>query len=200
MALTNWAKTGMKTIAFETFWSQMRLDSWKEETSKDPSQQSEKSVRAYLNVNPEGALLRESQDIIEELHMMSRIFSQQIQVIKDFKKALEGLNEREDRKQEQVLLENSNLAMQELNREGYHSQFLRVPKSTLLNAAELLEQVGARKAEIDDLEGAAKRTSQQVRLTIDCTIFSRAHITLKASRSVVSETTASRHNRGAYVP
>lgn len=47
----------MKTIAFETFWIQMRMDSL-----KDPLQHSEKSVRAYLNVNPEGALLRESQD------------------------------------------------------------------------------------------------------------------------------------------
>lgn len=140
------------------------MDNWKEEASRDPSQHSEKSARAYLNVNPEGALLRESQDIIEELHMMSRIFSQQLQVVKDFKKALETLNEREDRKQEPMTDEHANRTRSEWNNEGYRSQYLRVPKSTLLDAAELLEQIGARKTEIDDLEGAAKRTTQQVRL------------------------------------
>lgn len=155
--LANVEQTGMKTIAFETFWNQMRMDSL-----RDPSQQTENGARAYLNVNPEGVLLRESQDIIEELHMMSRVFSQQLQVVKDLKKALEKLREREDCKQEQVPLDGTNGARSGVNKESLRSQYLRVPKSTLHDAAELLEQIQERKAEIDDLEGAAKRTSQQV--------------------------------------
>jgi hypothetical protein len=144
----------MKTIAFETFWSQMRMDSL-----KDPLAQSESSaIRAYLNVNPEGALLRECQDIVEELRMMSRIFTQQSQVVKDFKKALEKMNEKDDRRHEsaasfQKLLENAELS-------GGESH--RVPKSTIINAGEVLEQILERRTEIDELEEAAKRTSQQV--------------------------------------
>lgn len=50
----------MKTIAFETFWAQMRMDSLKDPFQLQDSEKS--AIRAFLNVNPEGALLRESQD------------------------------------------------------------------------------------------------------------------------------------------
>lgn len=149
--------TGMKTIAFETFWSQMRMDSL-----KDPLAQSENSaIRAYLNVNPEGALLRECQDIVEELRMMSRIFTQQSQVVKDFKKALEKLNEKDDRMQESTaslrkILQDS----ESIGSDNTH--YSRVPKSTIINAGEVLEQILERRTEIDELEEAAKRTSQQL--------------------------------------
>lgn len=138
----------------------MRLDSL-----KDPLAQSENSaIRAYLNVNPEGALLRECQDIIEELRMMSRIFTQQSQVVKDFKKALEKLNERDDRMHEsesnfnlRTVLEHSDIPGLETE-----SHYNRVPKTTIVNAGETLEQILERRTEIDELEEAAKRTSQQV--------------------------------------
>jgi len=152
----------MKTSAYETFWSQMRLDSLKES-------QTEKSIRAYLNVNPEGTLLREAQDIVEELRMMSRIFTQQYQVVKDFKKALEKLNEQEDRRQEpeaakqlRKILEDSGMVPGGHVGEGLKTQYSRVPKSTILNAVEVLDQILERRNEIEELEEGAKRTSQQV--------------------------------------
>jgi hypothetical protein len=188
------SKTGMKTIAFEAFWIQMRMDSL-----KDPFHHSEKGARAYLNVNPEGALLREAQDIAEELRMMSRIFTQQYQVVKDFKKALEKLNDREDRKQEPVvvkqfrkLLESSDRVLGDIESEGMRSQYLRVPKSTLLDAGELLEQILERRAEIEELEEAAKRTCQQV-----CPVSHFWHVISNSRRSeslncADNESTASR--------
>ena len=101
---------------------------------------------------------------------MSRIFTQQYQVVKDFKKALEKLNEREDRKQEQPadvknlrkVLEDMGLEPGDLKSQSFKQQYSRVPKSTLINAAEVLEQIVERRAEIEELEEAAKRTSQQV--------------------------------------
>ena len=100
---------------------------------------------------------------------MSRIFTQQYQVVKDFKKALEKLNEREDRKQEPVatkdlrkFFEKFGLTPGDLESEGVKPQYIRVPKSTLVNAAEVLEQILERRTEIEELEEAANRTSQQL--------------------------------------
>lgn len=106
--------------------------------------------------------------------MMSRIFTQQYQVVKDFKKALEKLNEREDRKQEQPaavknlrkVLEDMGLNPGDLAGGSLRPQYNRVPKSTLINAGEVLEQILERRAEIEELEEAAKRTSQQVSITL----------------------------------
>lgn len=108
--------------------------------------------------------------VVEELRMMSRIFTQQYQVVKDFKKALEKLNEREDRKQEhpvpvktlRKVLEDIGLNPGDLGSDNLRPQYSRVPKSTLINAAEVLDQILERRAEIEELEEAAKRTSQQV--------------------------------------
>lgn len=61
----------MKTIAYETFWN--HLEKLNEPARKiDP-----KRARIALNINPEGALLKEAHDIIEELGMMARIYAQQ---------------------------------------------------------------------------------------------------------------------------
>ena len=66
--------------------------------------------------------------------MMARIFTQQYQVVKDFNKALEKLNEREP----------------------------RVPKTTLENVAEVLGQILERRTEIEEVEEEGNRTSEQV--------------------------------------
>lgn len=134
---------------------------------------------------------------------MSRIFTQQYQVVKDFKKALEKLNEREDRKQEQPaavknlrkVLEDMGLNPGDLGGDNLRPQYNRVPKSTLINAGEVLEQILERRAEIEELEEAAKRTSQQV--SSPCRSPVQALIRLSAApRSSCAETAASEHYRG----
>ncbi|RDW62070.1 hypothetical protein BP6252_11503 [Coleophoma cylindrospora] len=154
--------TGMKTVAFETFWQQMEMDS-----PRGSREMSEKIKRAYLNINPEGALLRESQDIVEELRMMARIFTQQYQVVKDFKKALEKMNEREDERFEPAgAKEKRELLNQAIPEDTEirppRAQYRKVPKSTLIEAGELLDQILERKVEITDLEEAATRTCAQL--------------------------------------
>jgi hypothetical protein len=84
-------QSGMKTIAFETFWR--HLDKLSEADKK--FQNLEEVARKYLNINPEGKLLKEVHDIIEELRMMMRIYAQQQTVVQDFKEHLITLHEQE---------------------------------------------------------------------------------------------------------
>lgn len=53
----------------------------------------------YLEINLEGKLLQESQDICEELMILLRVYSQQITVIKEFRRHLATLKEEETRTQ-----------------------------------------------------------------------------------------------------
>jgi len=48
-------------------------------------------ARKYFNINPEGELLREAHDIVDELKMMRRIYEEQLSVIKDFSKHLQEI-------------------------------------------------------------------------------------------------------------
>jgi hypothetical protein len=110
---------------------------------------SKESAHTYLNINPEGALLKEGEDIIEELHMMGCIFTLQIQVVKDFKKSLDNLN--------------GNFEVD--GQPGERQDKLphpRVAKHTIIAAEELLEHIEERRKEITDLESEAQRTVSQV--------------------------------------
>ncbi|KAK5655193.1 hypothetical protein OQA88_6092 [Cercophora sp. LCS_1] len=53
----------------------------------------------FLDINLEGKLLQESQDICEELMILLRVYSQQITVIKEFRRHLATLKEEETRAQ-----------------------------------------------------------------------------------------------------
>lgn len=61
----------MKTSSFELFWRHLK------NLSSERLKISPGTARLYLNINPEGVLLQEAHDIIEELKMMSRINMQQ---------------------------------------------------------------------------------------------------------------------------
>jgi len=88
-------QSGMKCISFESFWRQL------EKLSAGDHQQAdfEATARKYLNINPEGELLRETHDIIEELRMMGHIFTEQLHVIEQFTTHLKNLREKEEKKQ-----------------------------------------------------------------------------------------------------
>ncbi|KAK0103966.1 hypothetical protein ONS96_005071 [Cadophora gregata f. sp. sojae] len=87
--------SGMKCISFESFWRQL------DKLSSNDYQEAdlEATARRYLNINPEGELLRETHDIIEELRMMSHIFTEQLHVVEQFTSHLQHLKEKEDEKQ-----------------------------------------------------------------------------------------------------
>lgn len=91
----NSLKSGMKCISFETFWRQLN------KLSSGDYQQAdfEATARKYLNINPEGELLRETHDIIEELRMMAHIFTEQHHVVEQFTTHLQNLHEKESAKE-----------------------------------------------------------------------------------------------------
>jgi len=125
----------------------------------------------YLDINPEGTLLREAQDIAEELQIMLRIYNQQLHVVKDLRKTLghmngESKNEHDEvRKLVKLMIEH--WQNQTPNSPGGGDSFSKkdndvVPESTIQEANDLLELIRNRKSEIQDLEDAALRTCQQV--------------------------------------
>ncbi|KAH0531752.1 hypothetical protein TsFJ059_000543 [Trichoderma semiorbis] len=48
----------------------------------------------YLNINPEGVLLKESQDITDELNMMERIYKQQLTVVNELHKHIKSRHDK----------------------------------------------------------------------------------------------------------
>ncbi|KAH7399882.1 hypothetical protein BKA64DRAFT_467978 [Cadophora sp. MPI-SDFR-AT-0126] len=86
--------SGMKCISFESFWRQLNKLSSSDHQEAD----FEATARKYLNINPEGELLRETHDIIEELRMMSHIFTEQLHVVEQFTTHLQNLRDKEEKK------------------------------------------------------------------------------------------------------
>lgn len=125
----------------------------------------------YLDINPEGILLQEAQDISEELMIMKRIYSEQLKVVKDFKRHLAHplgqprAGEGEDLVQRLL--------------HGLDSIYSRTPgperdkapvteahrfNESVHEAHVLVELMESRHAEIQDLEEAALRACHQVRI------------------------------------
>jgi hypothetical protein len=151
------------TIAYEGFWRNMEL------RALDPGQYNsrENTGHKYLDINPEGTLLREAQDIAEELRIMLRIYNQQLHVVKDFRKSLGHMNgEFKNEKDEARTLVKLLVAWQnQKENPDEQSAFMGkdiIPESTIQEANDLLELIRNRQAEIYDLEESALRTSKQV--------------------------------------
>lgn len=135
-----------------------------------PPYGTENANQKYLDINPEGTLLREAQDIAEELQIMLRIYNQQLHVVRDLRKTLghmngESKNEPDDVRSLLKLMEF--WQSQNAKNPGQVSLLRRdlVPESTIQEANDLLELIRNRKSEIQDLEDAALRTCQQVSWT-----------------------------------
>ncbi|RYP79475.1 hypothetical protein DL770_006656 [Monosporascus sp. CRB-9-2] len=73
--------TEMTSIAYDSFWKHTDLQA-KNMLPNSPRNAGNK----YLNINPEGILFKEAQDIAEELKIMKRIYTEQLNVVKDFKR------------------------------------------------------------------------------------------------------------------
>lgn len=142
------------TIAFKVFWNSVG-GTHRSNVTRGSDQQSQQ----YLNINPEGTLLREAQDIAEELRIMNGIFSQQLSVVKSFQKCLDHMNGRPNTR---PTLRNTVEADadQVTSSQTQHEKPISVAEMDFLE--DLVEEVENRKAEIVDLEKAALQTCQQV--------------------------------------
>lgn len=121
----------------------------------------------YLDINPEGTLLREAQDIAEELQIMLRIYNQQLHIVRDLRKTFghmngESKNEPDDVRNLLKLMEH--WRNQKVDNQDNLAVLQKgaIPEHTIQEANDLLEHIKNRKSEIQDLEDAALRTSQQV--------------------------------------
>lgn len=106
----------------------------------------------YLNINPGGALLREAQDIDEELRMMMRIYSQQLRAMEAFRKTLRRLYKQPT----QANGDRVNIQIQA------GSGHRLAPDPDLEFVDNVVEQIGNRKLEIEELALAAERTCTEV--------------------------------------
>jgi hypothetical protein len=146
LLLANCLQTEMKTIAFQAFWRNI-----KPARNTDPKTlDSGNANRLQLNINPEGKLLREAQDIAEELRLMAEVFDQQLQMVTNFHKALKRIFDRQSSNQEE----------KKEKKEEKHNQ--KVTQSNLDRASDLEEEIISRHGKIRHLEEAACRTCRQV--------------------------------------
>jgi hypothetical protein len=172
----------MKTIAFEGFWR--HLDKMHLNNPRPASiEEIEESARIYLDVNPEGMLLREAHDIMDELRMMARIYFQQLRVAKHFSKNLQDLNEQTAPLTSKELLQgvNRNLEVMSSRQVGTkldsdmnpivpHSDEnaarlqRSIPDGTLYRVRNLLEDLEIRLNELQDLEESTKEITEHVSL------------------------------------
>lgn len=174
----------MTAVAYDTFWRHTKL--------YNKNMLPKTIGTKYLDINPEGALLKEAQDIAEELKMMKRIYNEQLKVVKDFKRHLhypQGRrtekadsayqiqkllldlvsprdkpphNDEEDRDEEDCDEEFHD----ETETPKYRQRQLtcQTEDDTLHEAEGVLELVKSRRAEIIELEQSAMHTCRQVSL------------------------------------
>ncbi|KAK7740946.1 hypothetical protein SLS53_005009 [Cytospora paraplurivora] len=146
-----------KTVAYEAFWRNVEVaaTSQKYGRFKVPNPK-------YLHINPEGRLLREAQDIAEELRIMIGIYAQQLSVVKDFHKCLEQLNGgpigARDRDLKRLVRHLSVMWEHQTNAAIKTFQSL----GELESLDDMIEEIESRKIEIEDLESVALRTCQQL--------------------------------------
>ncbi|KAL8300687.1 hypothetical protein RB593_010160 [Gaeumannomyces tritici] len=170
--------------------------------------ESKKTSQRYLDINPAGILLREGRDIAEELKIMHRIFSQQWQVVKDFRRYLGQLARcrRGGEKETLRLLFGilGALSREEADDDGGlassmpHMQSARWDESnadpgpwletTLQEADMLRESIESRQAEIQDLEDSARRTCLQIESLLSLKQQQASIVEAKAALESASET------------
>jgi hypothetical protein len=81
-------ETHKQTIAYEHFWDMThRVSNFYKFHNQDNDV--EDNAKSLLDINPEGELLREVKDILDELHIMINIKIKQQQVLKQFRKHVE---------------------------------------------------------------------------------------------------------------
>ncbi|KAJ8108601.1 hypothetical protein ONZ43_g6374 [Nemania bipapillata] len=143
--------TEQTAVAYESFWRNLSIES-----HITPSVDGNFSHHKRLDINPEGIILQEAQDIAEELRIMGRVFADQWKVTKDLKR---HLTHPEGEYTDQVQHGLSN------HRGSFGSQGsppMSANIQVVHEVAVLVEDIGDRQAEIKDLEDSALRACQQL--------------------------------------
>ncbi|KAI1178441.1 hypothetical protein F4777DRAFT_96443 [Nemania sp. FL0916] len=163
--------TEQTAVAYESFWRNLSIES-----SIAPSVYGNFSHHKRLDINPEGLILQEAQDIAEELRIMGQVFTDQWKVTKDLKRYLNSPDSEWNEQPKEFaamqkllagLLEQRNAAA-ERESSGTSTQnpdgrtaAVNI-QQTAHEARVLLEHIEDRQAELKDLEDSALRTCQQL--------------------------------------
>lgn len=147
-------QTEKTRIAYDHFWRAIAVD---------PHYKS-------LVINPEGVVLKEAQDIVEELMIMKRVYCEQLKVAKEFMRHLTHPHGRHAAMSGDALLINKFIAelkrtMAKDTEEDEHETLdleARIDEESVHEAHDLIELLQARLAEILDLEESASRACTQV--------------------------------------
>lgn len=141
-----------------------------------------------MNINPEGLILREAQDIDEELRMMIRIYAQQLGAVEDFHKSLTRWNKQ--------LNQRSDGQKNSLSTNGVPSV---VSVMDLDFIEDTMEHIMKRKGEIEELACAADRSCIEVSLL---TVLELTHmLTISTVAGAFdSQAATSQHSRGQGEP
>jgi len=102
--------------------------------AKKPKKYEDLLIEQLLDINPEGELLKEIKDILDELHMMTKVYNEQQTVVKDFSSYMQQLA-------------------------GSSKEISQRTKSESIR---LVKEISRRKAEIHELIRAAERTADGV--------------------------------------
>lgn len=154
----------MEKIASDALVEQLKSESLK----KPLAQYNNITVQACLNANPERVLIQETKNVIEELNIMCRIFSQQSRIVNDFSKCLRNMNADKRGVKAGITVSppvQATSATVENPAPIYKDDY--VPDETFRNADDVKDQILARKAMLDDLEESAQRRNDQASSTIE---------------------------------
>ncbi|KAE9377252.1 hypothetical protein N431DRAFT_542622 [Stipitochalara longipes BDJ] len=169
--------TDKATNAYNNFWDLIRPNTahyretlklaaeknvwaWSHEEAKHLIQEAQKDkqlLEQLLDINPEGELLKEVKDILDELHMMTKVFSEQHIVVKDLFAHLQQLG-------------------------GKNGS--AVKQKTKDRASLLVKEVSRRKATIYELTRAAQRTAEGLKELLD---LKQKHANVEEARAAVRE-------------
>jgi hypothetical protein len=118
-----------------------------------------------LNINPEGNLLKETKDILDELHIMTRIKAQQQTVAESFVRHIRHilLPKVTQTAHLQTAVPSEASLLSPGNAQSLQREQLDAAKWTLARADALLKGIEGRIAELNTLEDAARNTSAAVR-------------------------------------
>lgn len=174
----------MKTVAFESFWRHLDKMHLNNPRLTD-IEAIESSARIYLDVNPEGMLLREAHDIMDELRMIGRIYLQQLKVAKHFSKALQDINEQASPPTSVELVKDVRTTIEDINDlrtktwpdggarilngnvKNAKEPKKPIPDHTIYRARYLLEDIENRQNELRDLEDNTSEITDHLKYLLD---------------------------------
>jgi hypothetical protein len=151
----------MQAAAFDQFLTYTHIAS-ADYNSREKSGSSSSYQNTLLNINPEGNLLKEIKDILDELLILTRIKIQQQVVAETFVRNIRHilrprlLPKSEGRHRDAILLDVTHVDMK---RDGESA----AAKWTLTRADNLLAGIQSRISELNTLQGYAKNTSSALK-------------------------------------